>query len=391
MELMEKKGTEEEWKLPKNIRQVGEPGQGTKVLIEDYAYTYLHQLAEENLTCMKTAVLVGRAESTKRIYIQGAFEVDMGQEQSLWFSNEHWRDIFQTMQSWFDGAEVVGWFLTNPGFPPVLTETLKSLHNRHFPGEQYVFFQMDVMENEEIFYQRGGKSLAPLGGYYIYYEKNDKMQAYMSRQRGGAGIEPEGILRDKATTRFRNVMQEKREQNAQKRTLAFLYTASMFLVMVILVIGVTMINNYDRMANMESAIHRISESLDESGDEEAADIAKAAEEENQQAVQEDLQNPQQMEEQAEEGNGEDTQPQGETVDFEDPSDSGPQDEPEPEVQEAVSQAVKEPERYRVKAGDTLLDICRSRYGDENMVGEICRLNGLDNGDVIYVGQTIVLP
>lgn len=385
MELMERKGTEEEWKLPKNIRQVGEPGQGTRVLIEDYAYTYLHQLAEENLTCMKTAVLVGRAENAKRIYIQGAFEMDMGQGQESWFSNEHWRDIFQTVRNWFEGMEVVGWFLTNPGFPPVLTETLKSLHNRHFPGEQYVFFQMDVMENEEVFYQRGNKSLAPLGGYYIYYEKNDKMQAYMSGRRGGAGIEPEGILKDKAATRFRNVMQEKREQSAQKRMLAFLYTASTFLVMVILVIGVTMINNYDRMANMENAIHRISESLDESGEEES-DIAQAAEAENQQA----LQQPQESGDTQEEGES-GTPSSGSQEESDESSDDEPQDEPEPQIQEAVSQAVKEPERYQVKAGDTLLDICRSRYGDENMVGEICRLNGLDDGDVIYVGQTIVLP
>ena len=40
MELMERKGAKEEWKLPRNVRQIGEPGQGMRVLIEDYAYTY---------------------------------------------------------------------------------------------------------------------------------------------------------------------------------------------------------------------------------------------------------------------------------------------------------------------------------------------------------------
>ena len=49
MDLVERKDTKTERKLPKNIRQIGEPGTGTKVFIEDYAYTYLHQLAEENL------------------------------------------------------------------------------------------------------------------------------------------------------------------------------------------------------------------------------------------------------------------------------------------------------------------------------------------------------
>jgi len=405
MELMEQKGTEEERKLPKNIRQIGEPGQGVKVLIEDYAYTYLHQLAEENLTCMKTAVLVGRTEEPGRIYVQGALEVKMGQEQKSWFSNEHWRDIFQNIQNWFEGLEVVGWFLSNPGFPAVLTEELRSLHKRHFPGTQYVFFQMDVLENEEVLYQRGENGLTPLCGYYIYYEKNDRMQAYMSQQRGGVGIEPEGILKDQAAARFRNVMQEKKEQNAQKKTLAFLYTACTFLVMVILVIGVTMINNYDRMANMENALNQISENLDEPA---PKDLEEAALEENQQAL--ELAEAQPAEEDTEAADasaGEDTETDAsagentetaETSSVEDAEEASTEvaeasagEEPEEETQEVMSQAVQEPVQYQVQVGDTLLGICRDRYGNEDMVNEICELNGLDDSDKIYVGQTIVLP
>lgn len=391
MELMERKGTQREETLPKNIRQIGEPGQGVKILIEDYAYTYLHQLAKDNLTCMKTAVLVGQAREPDRIYIQGALEIDMGQEQGKWFSNENWRDIFQSVGEWFDGLELVGWFLANPGFPTVLTEELKSLHSRYFPGNQYVFFQMDVLENEEVFYQRGENGLAPLCGYYIYYEKNDRMQAYMSQKRGGVGIEPEGILKDQAAIRFRNVMQEKKEQSAQKKTLAFLYTACTFLVMVVLVIGVTMINNYDRMANMENAIHQISESLDEPGEE----LAAAVEEENQQALgtedqpAETLADKEQLtEEQPGETAGEEP-----SMQEEEPVQTAeqPEESAEEPVQEVLSQAVREPESYQVQVGDTLLGICRTRYGSEDMVEEICELNGLEDGDKIYVGQTIVLP
>ena len=43
--------------------------------------------------------------------------------------------------------------------------------------------------------------------------------------------------------------------------MAFLCTACTFLVMVILVIGVTLINNYDRMTQMEHAIYELSENL----------------------------------------------------------------------------------------------------------------------------------
>lgn len=239
MELTDGRKAKEERKFPKNIRQIGEPGDGRKVYVEDYAYTFLRQFAEENLTCAQTAILIGQALDSG-IYIQGALAVDMGQDMGRWFSHEHWRNIFQEVQSWFEGKEVVGWFLANPGFPTALTDELRSLHLRNFSGEEYVFFQMDVIENEETFYGYTDRGLVPLSGYYIYYEKNECMQAYISQRKGGIGIEPEGILRDRAAARFRNVMQEKKEQTSQKKTMAFLYTACTFLVMVILVIGITM-------------------------------------------------------------------------------------------------------------------------------------------------------
>lgn len=409
MELMERKNTKEEWKLPKNVRQIGEPGQGTKVLIEDYAYTYLHQLAEANLTCMKTAVLVGRKEEDAGIYVQGALEIDMGQEPKKWFSNEHWRDIFQTLHNWFEGMEVLGWFLSNPGFSPILTEELKNLHNRHFSGRQYIFFQMDVLERDEVVYMRTEAGLAPVCGYYIYYEKNDRMQSYMSQQKGGIGIEPEGVMRDRAAARFRNVMQEKREQSAQKKTLALLYTACTFLVMVILVIGVTLINNYDRMANMENAIHHISESLDEvpesgveTGMEQENQKALAAAEEKQPKEHTDA--PEEPEEAFSAGeNAEEAQEKSEEPASDDSAGEAPEEyagseknDPEEnenteETQEVMSQAVQEPEQYKVKAGDTLLEICRAKYGNEDMVDRVCEINELDDSDKIYVGEIILLP
>ncbi len=390
MELMEGKNTREEKKIPKNIRQMGEPGPGIKALIEDYAYTYLHQLAEANLTCMKTAVLVGRIED-EGIYVQGALEIDMGQEVKQWFSNEHWRDIFQMIQKWFEGLEVVGWFLANPGFPPVLTEELKNLHNRNFSGKQYIFFQMDVLERDEVVYMKGESGLTPLCGYYIYYEKNDRMQAYMSQQKGGAGIEPEGIARDRAAARFRNVMQEKKEQNAQKKAMTFLYASCTFLVMVILVIGVTLINNYDRMANMENAIHHISESLEEPSD---LSVEEAMEQENQQAavLGQDMSEEASDNKEESEKNPAAEEKEGEADEAvpEEPVEETSEEQPE-EVQEVMSQAVREPEKYRVQTGDTLLEICRARYGDEKMVKQVCEMNDLEDGDMIYVGEIILLP
>ncbi|MCD8198448.1 MAG: LysM peptidoglycan-binding domain-containing protein [Lachnospiraceae bacterium] len=380
--------------FPRNTRQIGEPGQGARVFIEDYVYTYLRQLAGDELTCMRTAALLGRRD-TSGIYIQGALEADMGQERGKWFSNENWSGIFRNVQIWFDGLEVLGWYLSNPGFPVTLTDELKSLHRRHFPGQDTLFFLTDILENEETIFRQGENGLAPLPGYYIYYEKNEQMQAYISRQHGGLSIEPEGVLTDRAAVRFRSAMQEKKEKNSQKRLMTVLYTACTFLVMVILVIGVTMINNYDRMTSMESALYRISESLDE---ETGEDMEQAVQEENRLAAEEAVMEEAQTEEalseavtsQAEEGQ-EDAEAATEEGEETSQENSVAAQEDSTEETDVDTTAATEPERYLVQAGDTLLGICRAKYGGDERLDEICELNGLDDSDKIYVGQTIVLP
>lgn len=372
--------------MPKNMRQIGEPGTGIRILVEDYAYTYLCQLARENLTGMSTVILLGKIREDQAVCVQGAMELDMGQELEQWFSGESWRAIFERIKTWFEDLEIVGWGLLNPGFPPALTERLTAIHNRHFPGKYQVFFQMDILDNEEVFYVREASGLLPRSGYYIYYEKNDAMQAYMSEQRGGAGIEPEGMIRDRAAMRFRSMMQEKKEHHSQRKAMAFLCTACTFLVMVILVIGVTLINNYDRMTQMEHAIYELSENMDgteavNQETESQADISEVSEEavlaENQQTAQEEQ--PQEQQEAATEehtGDSVSEEPVQETVS---------------DQVEAATEEPEQPEQYEVQQGDTLLEISRRKYGTDQMVKEICAANGLEDSDKIYVGQTIVLP
>ena len=61
----------------------------------------------------------------------------------------------------------------------------------------------------------------------------------------------------------------------------------------------------------------------------------------------------------------------------------------PEDTEETSAA--QPRYYTVKPGDTLGSICISIYHDQSMMEKVCKANGIDNGDKIYVGQKLVLP
>ena len=47
--------------------------------------------------------------------------------------------------------------------------------------------------------------------------------------------------------------------------------------------------------------------------------------------------------------------------------------------------------YIVKKGDTLDTISIDVYGDRDHVDAICKMNGLSNGNLIYIGQKLLLP
>ena len=47
--------------------------------------------------------------------------------------------------------------------------------------------------------------------------------------------------------------------------------------------------------------------------------------------------------------------------------------------------------YIVEKGDTLAIISRKMYGDLTHVDAICRMNGITDGNLIYVGQKLLLP
>ena len=63
-----------------------------------------------------------------------------------------------------------------------------------------------------------------------------------------------------------------------------------------------------------------------------------------------------------------------------------------EVKEStVSDSEKDYEEYTVKNGDTLVAICKTRYGSLTKMQEICTINNIKNADYIAPGQKLYLP
>ena len=63
---------------------------------------------------------------------------------------------------------------------------------------------------------------------------------------------------------------------------------------------------------------------------------------------------------------------------------------ETEAQTAAA-SVSEPKIYTVKAGDTIMGICKRYYGDTSKCSEVIAFNNIKDENLLYVGQQIKLP
>ena len=379
--------------LPKNVRQIGEPEDKRKIYIEDYVVTYLRKFAREEMLNSRGAILLGHSEwmdGIPYLFIKSAIAlkgVNCGRE-GIPFTDEGWAEIYGAIKEYFADQDILGWFLSMPGYPMDLDARLLKTHVNYFGGVDKILMIEEPVEGEEDFFAYENGKLTRQRGYCIFYERNEAMQRYMVEMGDGEGVDENEEFDDRATRTFRTLIQDKKDTSNQKRVMTFLYTASTFLVMVVLVIGITLINNYEKMEGLEMALSEISQSLEKqegqageiyvqgSTDPELADAVTA---ENAQAA---------GEETASSPEEEAGQPEEQT---EEQPEEQPEEEPE-ETQEAVSQSVEEiPDVYVVQKGDTLLSISRKIYGRDDKIREICSLNGIWDSNHILVGQKLLLP
>ena len=190
-----------------------------------------------------------------------------------------------------------------------------------------------------------------INGHYIYYEKNPEMQNYMISSRKENKITPSESITDRAAKDFRSIVKAKLEKADQKQNNRFLYAASTFLLIVILIIGVTMVNNYDKIKAVQTSIDQITKTVEKAENEKEAQAAEGKV-------------TTQVEETTEEETGK-TDTAG-TTQTPDTDSNG--------------------EYYVVQRGDTLATISQKLYGDTSHIDAIARMNGLTNGDFIYIAK-----
>ena len=351
-----------ERQFPKNVRQIGNVCDEPKIYVEDYVDTYLNQLRMKAMDMPVGAVFTGeiqRVEEQDVVYISGALQMKNLEIKGtdILVGQEVWEQAEKEREEYFPELKIVGWCLVETGHPMGLSRSVNKIHGKVFGEENTIFVWKDAAEADELFYAYKYGELMQMGGHYIYYEKNPAMQNYMISTRKKIGVTPFEVVEDRAAKNFRSAVKEQMEQRESRQNSRFVYVMSVLLVVVVLAIGISTLNNFDKMEAVQDSIETLSQSV--GGQEIKSETTVETEEES-------------------------------------PGEQQGMEQERTESQEELSQAaaeagLDEEDFYIVEKGDTLDSISIKIYGDASHVDAICKMNGLTDGNLIFIGQKLLLP
>lgn len=397
--------------LPKNFRQIGEPG-AKKIYMEDYVYTYLNKLAQPGNLYARGAVLFGKLCHTTAgncMFISGAaacqnFEFDL--EESV-FTEENWNEVYRLRDKFFPELEIVGWFLSRMGFSTELNDKIVRTHMDNFGGENKVLYMIDALENEDAFYQFENFALKKQRGYYIYYETNKEMKEYMLAE-GEMEERPEEkrrsstIQRDSSVVKNYKKAMKKKKKLSQKSSPTFgpASLAGVLVMVMVLFYGARSVRQFRMEENVEEVFHQQTMETDEKSNTEENEtvytgkdaVQKEEKEDSVSAARqktEDVRKPQYEMESSTTAIWETKQEQVDGTEEQVGTESTWEEENETESAEETWTDLGK--QYIVQRGDTLAEISKRMYQSYDYVEMLAEVNQIDNLDEIYPGQVLDIP
>ncbi|MCI6857922.1 MAG: LysM peptidoglycan-binding domain-containing protein [Eubacterium sp.] len=366
--------------LPKNFRQIGEPG-AKKIYMEDYVYTYLNKLAQPGNLYARGAILFGNMYKTPAgncLFISGAaacqnFELDL--EETV-FSEENWEEIYRIRDSFFKGQEICGWFLSRMGFSVDLNDKIIRIHMDNFSGENKVLYLVDALENEDAFYQYENYTLKKQRGYYIYYESNPQMKNYMIAE-GETNKISEGdgrsdtIKRDAAVVKnYKKALKKKKNIRPRESYRSLTYAAGLVVAAAVVLYGFVAVRNFRQEEQIQTVFKQ--------QDTTTEYVKKGKRSEDTKTT---------------------AQKEAETSEEEDSSKSSKATASIKSVESSEAQGTLDAEEtwsqpggyYKVEEGDTLAGISRKLYRSYDYIDAIAEKNNIQNINQIYPGQILELP
>lgn len=400
-----------ERQIPKNVRQIGNVSDSPKIYVEDYVDTFFAQLSDKYRNDPQKplgAFLIGdfqTYEGEDYVYIYGAIQMQelrvSGMEYLI--DDETWKRAYEECKQFFEDGELIGWFVVRDDAEKAPGNSTVKLHKKSFPKKNTVFIICDPQEKEETYYVHKMNDLMEIGGHYTYYEKNPCMQDYMISSRKKNGAVQTEVVEDKAAQNFRDLARKQGKRTRQKHQGNFVYAMSVGLVLVLVIMGVAMLNNFNKIRKAQNQIEEVAGTIntvkdsDNSGSSnegndpnggQADDSEKGTADENTGAEKSNSVSDKKAE-------GDDGTSKNGTDGTASANSSQAKNSQSDEVVEASAVPSSSTNGsdgvYVVEKGDTLAIISKKMYGDVTHVDAICRMNGLSNGNLIYIGQKLILP
>ena len=400
-----------ERQIPKNVRQIGNVSDSPKIYVEDYVDTFFAQLSDKYRNDPQKplgAFLIGdfqTYEGEDYVYIYGAIQMQelrvSGMEYLI--DDETWKRAYEECKQFFEEGELIGWFVVRDDAEKAPGNSTVKLHKKSFPKKNTVFIICDPQEKEETYYVHKMNDLMEIGGHYTYYEKNPCMQDYMISSRKKNGAVQTEVVEDKAAQNFRDLARKQGKRTRQKHQGNFVYAMSVGLVLVLVIMGVAMLNNFNKSRKAQNQLEEVAgtintvkdagnsgnsnESNDPNGG-QADDSEKGTADENTGAEKSNSVSDKKAE-------GDDGTSKNGTDGTASANSSQAKNSQSDEVVEASAVPSSSTNGsdgvYVVEKGDTLAIISKKMYGDVTHIDAICRMNGLSNGNLIYIGQKLLLP
>lgn len=379
--------------IPKNIRQMGENNSNQKIYIEDTVMTHLKK-KPDNEDNVKYGVLLGdikRKNNNTYVFVRAMAEVRNIIENSLIFNDDIWSDIYKDIKKYFGKLEIVGWFVSVPYRVRDDLKGIRKLHMDNFAGNDKICFLSDRTENEDSFYMCKRGKLEKQTGYYIYYEKNEKMKKYIkgmnnekkeekpmeNKKAENNRAENKKIeIKEKPVNEPKSFREALRENNREPKQGRVAYGISGLLIVALLLSTVVMLNNYGELKNIKQTLAGYSMNEEAkavnqmlNGDNNVTHMV--VEEETTETVRETAT----------------IQEETETIGRE----TLPIETTSANIKQKPANNQVSGTTYTVKKGQTLYDISMKVYGTSEMVEKIREYNDIDEDYTIIEGQKIKLP
>lgn len=205
-------------------------------------------------------------------------------------------------------------------------------------------------------------------------------------------MKPEEV-RDEALKNYRELVLNRPKKNFQLPAFhSLVYGSGLLVVIAIIVVGISMFNNYEKMKKLETAVSVMEQKNDSSGTDPALDTETQTK-----LVIEDLAG---QVEPTEKENAENLQVADNTAAPDNttaPDNTAAPDNTSDQAASASTQPQSEAEiilqqgYYIVQPGDSMISISKKIYQDASHVADLCAANGIENVDNIKVGEKLILP